>query len=410
MSILSASVSGMQANTNWLSSISQNVANANTNGYKRGQTMFQTLVDQASDKVQSVTGVTTTLRSLNTLQGSVVGTSSVTDLAVQGDGFFVVSNAAGDTFLTRNGSFVPDAKGDLVNSSGYYLMGFDAKGGGASNSLDGLVKVNINSSGLASNPTTSGSITANLPASASVVAPANLPSANAATAAYSGKTSLVTYDNLGNAKTLDVYYAKTGANTWEVSVYDASTATNGGFPYSASALATQTLNFDPSNGELASGSPLALTIPGGQALSLDLSKTTQLASNFSVSSASADGYAPSTLSGISVGADGTLAFQYANGVTGAAFDIPLANVASPDHLLNINGNAFQATYDSGQIFVGSPGTGNLGMIQSGALENSTVDLATELTDMIQAQSAYQANSKVFQTGATLLDVLNSLKS
>lgn len=412
MSILSASVSGMLANTSWLSSISQNVANANTTGYKRGQTMFQTLVDQASDKTESVTGVTTSLRSLNTLQGSVLGTSSTTDLAVQGSGFFVVSNASGDVFLTRNGSFVPDARGDLVNSAGYYLMGFDVRNGAnvPSNSLSGLTKVSVSSSGLAASPTSAGTMSVNLPSAASIAAAGNLPSTNSATAQYAGKTSLVVYDNLGNAKTLDVYFAKTAANTWETSVYDASTATNGGFPYGSAALATQALNFDPANGKVASGSPISLTIPGGQAMSLDLSTTTQLAAGFGVFSATANGYAPSTLSGVSIGSDGTLAFKFANGVTTAAFEIPLADVPSPDNLLNVNGNAFQPSYESGQVFVGSAGAGGLGMIQSSALENSTVDLATELTDMIQAQSAYQANSKVFQTGATLLDVLNGLKA
>ena len=331
MSILSASVSGMLANTSWLSSISQNVANANTTGYKRGQTMFQTLVDQASDKTESVTGVTTSLRSLNTLQGSVLGTSSTTDLAVQGSGFFVVSNASGDVFLTRNGSFVPDARGDLVNSAGYYLMGFDVRNGAnvPSNSLSGLTKVSVSSSGLAASPTSAGTMSVNLPSAASIAAAGNLPSTNSATAQYAGKTSLVVYDNLGNAKTLDVYFAKTAANTWETAVYDASTATNGGFPYGSAALATQALNFDPANGKVASGSPISLTIPGGQAMSLDLSTTTQLAAGFGVFSATANGYAPSTLSGVSIGSDGTLAFKFANGVTTAAFEIPLADVPSP---------------------------------------------------------------------------------
>ena len=104
-----------------------------------------------------------------------------------------------------------------------------------------------------------------------------------------------------------------------------------------------------------------------------------------------------------------MSFNYTNGASIAAYDIPLGNVASPDFLTSINGNAFEANGDSGQVFVGAPGTGSFGSIDSSSLENSTVDLATELTDMIQAQSAYEANSKVFQTGANILDVLNGLK-
>lgn len=411
MTIMGAAVSGMMANSNWLSSISQNVANSNTAGYKRGQTLFETIVDQTSNQPQGLAGVTTTMRSLNTAQGAVVGTSTATDLAIQGGGFFIVSNSAGDIFLTRNGSFVPDAQGNLVNSSGYYLMAYDVSNGSTptSNSMSGLSKVNISATGLAALPTTAGSIIANLPSNAAITPAANLPSANAATAAYSGKTSLVTYDNLGNAVTLDIYFAKTAGNTWEATVFDSSTATNGGFPYSSGPLATQTLTFNPANGSLTSGSPLSLTIPNGQPMTLDLSNSTQLAAGFGVSSATANGYAPSALSSVAIAADGTLSFQYANGVVAAIYEIPLANVPSPDNMGNAYGGAFQPNFDSGQAYISSAGANGFGKIQSSALENSTVDLATELTDMIQAQSAYQANSKVFQTGANLLDVLNGLK-
>ena len=123
MSILNTSVSGMLANSNWLSSISQNVANANTTGYKDVETDFSSIVDQISNGPPDFGGVTTSQVSLNALQGNVVSTTTPTNLAVQGAGFFVVSDASGALYLTRNGSFAPDASGNLVNSSGYYLMG-----------------------------------------------------------------------------------------------------------------------------------------------------------------------------------------------------------------------------------------------------------------------------------------------
>ncbi len=114
--------------------------------------------------------------------------------------------------------------------------------------------------------------------------------------------------------------------------------------------------------------------------------------------------------GVSIAADGALSFNYTNGASIAAYDIPLANVASPDNLTSINGNAFSCqTLPQARSFSGPPGAGSFGTIDSSSLESSTVDLATELTDMIQAQSSYQANSKVFQTGADILDVLNGLK-
>ena len=200
MSILNTSVSGMLADSNWLSSISQNVANSNTTGYKNVETDFSSLVDQISGIDPAYGGVATSQASLNSLQGNIVSTSTSTDLAIQGSGFFVVSNSSGELFLTRNGSFTPDASGNLVNSAGYYLMGEDVQNGAsplAANSLTGLVKVNVNDAGQTATATTAASLTANLPSTATPVAAANLPSANTASSTYTEATSLVVYDNLG---------------------------------------------------------------------------------------------------------------------------------------------------------------------------------------------------------------------
>ena len=402
MSIMGASVSGMNADTNWLSTIAQNVANANTTGYKNVQTEFSTLVDQSSNVTENVTGVTTSLRALNALQGSVVGTSTSTDLAVQGKGYFVVSDSSGALYLTRNGSFVPDAAGNLVNAAGYYLMGYNVQGGQANasaNSLTGLQKVNVVTAGQAASATTAGALTA------------NLPSTNSATAQYTDKTSMIAYDNLGGAHTIDIYLTKTGANTWESTAFDSSTAgPGGGFPYSSGPLATQALTFSGTTGALTGGSPFSIPVPNGQTMALDLGQMTQLATSFSVTAATANGNPPGSSTGVSIARDGTLSFQFSNGATRPGYDIPLADVASPDNMTSVNGDAFLANYNSGPAHVGTAGTGAFGTISSSSLENSTVDIATELTDMIQAQSAYQANSKVFQTGADILQVLNGLKA
>jgi flagellar hook protein FlgE len=416
MSMMGTAVSGMLADTNWLASISQNVSNANTTGYKNAETEFATLVDQAGGAADSLAGVATSLRSLNSLQGSVVGTSTTTDLAIQGPGYFVVTDSSGAYYLTRNGSFVPDANGNLVNSAGYYLMGNTA----ASGQADAVPteKVNVTASGDLPTPTTSGTLSVNLPSTATVVATAaDLPSANpsAANASYTDETSVVAYDNLGGAHTINVYLTNTGVaggqDTWEITAYDAANAAaGGGFPYSAGPLATETLNFSPTKGTLTSGSPFNIPIPNGQTLALNVSGTTQLASSFSVNTNTTNGNAPSSLKGVTISADGTLDFQYSNGASNAAYDIPLANVASPDALTSLNGNVYQANQNSGSIVYGTAGTGGLGTVVSSSLENSTVDLATELTQMIEAQSAYQANSKVFQTGADLLQILNGLKA
>jgi flagellar hook protein FlgE len=413
MSILNTSVSGMQADSNWLSTISQNVANSNTTGYKNVETDFSSLVDQIADGSQDFGGVSTRAVSLNALQGNVISTSTATDLAVQGSGFFVVSDSSGAMYLTRNGSFTPDASGNLVNSAGYYLMAANVQHGAsplAANSLTGLEKVNVVNAGQTATPTTAGSLTANVPSTASPVAPANLPSTNSAGATYTDATSLVVYDNLGGSHSINIYFTNTGPNTWEVDAYDAAGASaSAGFPYSSGPLATQTLTFSPTAGALTSGSPLSFTIPNGQPMNLDLSNMTQLAAGFNVTAATANGNAPSGISGVSISTSGSVMFNYANGTSSAAYDIPLANVVSPNNLASVNGSAYLPTSSSGPVYLGTAGGAGFGKIEASSLESSTVDLATELTDMIQAQSAYEANSKVFQTGANILDVLNGLK-
>ena len=250
-------------------------------------------------------------------------------------------------------------------------MGSAVQNGSAppANALSSLQKVNVASSGETASPTTSASITANLPSTATPIAAANLPSANSATSTYTDQTSLVVYDNLGGAHTINVYLANTGANTWEVDAYDASTASaGGGFPYSSGPLATGTLTYSPTTGALSSGSPLSFTVPGGQTMNLDLSNTTQLAASFSVSAATVNGNAPASLQGVSIASNGTMSFNYTNGASVAAYDIPLANVASPDFLTSVNGNAYEASASSGPVFLSSAGAGSMGSIESSSLE------------------------------------------
>ena len=158
------------------------------------------------------------------------------------------------------------------------------------------------------------------------------------------------------------------------------------------------------------GSPILIPVPGGETLSLDLSQTTQLATAFGVNSATINGNAPGSLNGLAISASGVLSFQYSNGASQNAYVIPLANVPSPDTLTSVLGGAYQTSNTSGPLQVGNAGVAGLGTLDSSSLENSTVDLATELTSMVEAQSSYEANSKVFQTGSDILDILNNLKA
>jgi flagellar hook protein FlgE len=415
MTIMNTSVSGMLAQDSWLSAISQNVANTSTSGYKDAETEFASMVDNIGSSSQFPgIGVSTTTRTLAALQGSITATAVPTNLAIQGAGFFVVSNSAGENFLTRAGSFVPDASGNLVNAAGLELMGAPIQNGvaPATSSLGALVPINIAQSGDYSAPTTTGSLSLNLPSSASIVPTASTLAGGGTTT--TAQTALTVYDNAGNPVTLDVSLTRVadstpGTPTWEVDVYNAASASaGGGPPYSAPALASQTITFDPTTGKTTGAASVSVAIPNGQTMTLDMSAATQLDSAFGVFGATTNGSAPSPMTGVNVGAYGTLSFVYANGATVPAYSIQLANVQGPDNLTTVDGTLFSTNSQSGVATVGAPGAAGLGTIESSSLENSTVDIATQLTSMIQAQSDYGFNSQVFQTGSSIISELNKL--
>jgi flagellar hook protein FlgE len=401
-------VSGMNAQSNKLSTVSDNIANVNTTGYKRASTEFSSLILKSGSGNYDSGAVETTVRYAITDPGNLSFTTSTTDLAVQGNGFFVVQDPSGNNFLTRAGAFVPDSTGNLVNAAGFKLMGYNIQNGAApsvaANGFGGLQIVNVNQMALQASPSTKATVAANLDPSAAVVA---APAAAAGPANYTSKTSMVTYDNIGNAVTLDVYAAKTGANTWDIEVYNGATALTTG-PSAATAF-----SFDVTaagKGALAAASPktLSFTIPGGSAFTMDMSAMTQVASSFNFK-ATVDGNAPSSVEKVNIDKNGIVTAVLQNGTQLPSYQIALATVPSPDHLTPEVGNVYSPNLDSGNVQVGLAGQGGLGTIQSGALEDSNVDLASELTDMISSQRSFTANSKSFQTGADLLDVVVNLK-
>jgi flagellar hook protein FlgE len=414
-SMLRTSASGMAAQATRLSAVADNIANAGTTGYKRASAEFSSLF-LTSGKSEYISGsVNTNVRYFVSEQGSFKFTTSVTDLGIKGSGFFVVAGENGQQCLTRAGSFVPDGDGNLVNAAGFKLMGFSLAGGNpnlVSNGTAGLQVISVGSLTLQANATTAGSLFVNLPSNATAAAPANLPSANAATATFDGKTSLIAYDNLGNEVTLDVYSTKTAANTWEVTVYDrAAAGPGGGFPYTSGPLSTTTLTFDPTTGKLDASSPtsISVAIPNGATMTLDMSETSQLAAEYTVFKASVNGNSPSKVDRVEISDDGIMYSVFENGARNAMYRIPLADVPSPDNLQPLAGNVYVTSADSGDIQVGFAKDAGFGVVVSGALEQSTVDLASELTTMIESERNYTANSKVFQTGADLMDVLVNLK-
>ncbi len=431
--LLTTSASGMSAQSALLSAVSDNIANSSTTGYKKASTEFSSLVLNSGLVSDYQSGsVIVDPRIAIDGQGSLNSTTSSTDLGIQGNGFFIVQGPNNQPVLTRAGSFLKDSTGNLVNAAGYTLLGYPTGTSGVANGFSGLVPVNLNSIALKATPTTTGKFYVNLPSTASAIT-GTAPSLDNTTGTTSSqKTSLVTYDNLGNQVTLDIYMSKTAANTWDVAIYNAADATNGGFPYKGgtpytaanggtaanmgndvplnanAAGAVTPLTFSATTGALTSPTSLSFTVPNGQPMTLDLSQTTQLATGYTVLTASTNGNAPSPVSGVTISNGGAVSVAYQNGSSAQVYTIPLATVASPDKMTVISGNAYLPGLQSGAAQIGTATSGGLGSVQSSTLEASTVDLASELTTMIAAQNDYQANSKVFQTGSTLLQVLINL--
>lgn len=407
---MKTAVSGMNAQANRLSTVGDNIANVNTTAYKKVATAFSSFVLPSSSGSYNSGGVNTTIINTISQQGMLTSTSSDTDLAIQGEGFFPVQDAGGTNFLTRVGSFTLNEYGNLVNAAGFMVMG--APLGEAVNTFDDLTAIQVKAYELTAVPSTSATANSNLDMSATAVTvAANLPSNNTATAAPTFKTSMTTYDAAGTKVQYDIFYTKTAANTWEVAVYDAadaSSSTTSGFPYASGPVTTAELAFDPTTYSLSTvdgSTDLSISVDG---IKVDFATTTQLDAD-SFSKVAADGSAPSSLEKITIDNEGIVYAVYESGTQMAIAQIPLATVISPDNLRMGTGNVYSVTSTSGAAVFGFAGEPGFGDIVSGALESSNVDLASELTEMIEAQRSYTANSKVFQTGADVMDVLINLK-
>jgi len=394
-------VSGMNAQANRLGTVGENIANSSTVGYKKASVQFSSMILPTTSGAYNSGGVDTSVRYSISTQGTFSYTTSSTDLAVNGNGFFIVQGNDGTDYLTRAGSFVPMDDGTLQNAAGYTLMGYEYSSTEdptiVVNGFDGLQPVNLASAAISATASSSGTLMVNTPANEAV--------------GYTTSTSLVAVDSQGNSRLLTFTYEKTGDNEWEVS---ASYDNNG---TDEVVVAPQTLTFG-ADGKLITPDPATLTtnaldatVLGGAelpALELSIAGTTQLAAKFSVQG-NINGNAAATVKGYEISADGIVSVMYSNGSLEPRFRVALATVQSPDNLNPIAGNLYQQSNDSGVIVLGYAQSSGFGSILSGALEDSNVDIAEELTAMIESQRSYTANSKVFQTGSELLEVLVNLK-
>jgi flagellar hook protein FlgE len=376
-----------------------------------------------------------------TQQGTPTSTSIATNMAISGNGFFVVSNtnpgvastpgttgtSASSLYYTRAGNFTPDANGNLENAAGMYLMGWPLGPTGSipTNSTD-LVPVNVNVLAGTSEPTTTMTLQANLQASTTAVSAYTAGDMAAGNVTPAFQKTIDVFNAQGGQEPLEVSYAKTGADTWayEVTYQGASTDLTG-TTNNLLASGTLTFNSDGTLGSVASndgsstvsGGNVSLSIPWSTASGLtaqpltinmgtiDSSSGMTQFDSASTLSSNVDGALFGSLTGVTIGTDGIVTANFSNGLTQNIYQIPLATFANPDGLTAISGNAYQASNDSGTANINQPITGGAGSIDSSAVEASTVDLATEFTNLITSQRAYQASAQIISTASSMLNDL-----
>ncbi len=399
MASFSVPLSGLQASSSALNVIGNNLANLNTDGYKNQTLSFGDLFSQMQgtsgngDPIQIGSGVKIEGTTSNFTNGAVATTGTAANMALQGNGFFVVSNK-GVTSYTRNGDFSVNSSGQLTSADGEQVMGFPAVNGTVS-TTGVLAPISVNSNG-----------TVPAAATTSFQAEVNLDSASAVGTTFN--TPIRVYDTLGTPQDLSIQYTKTGTSSWSYSVSLPGAATGSAAP--TTTVATGTLTFDPT-GQLISPSG---TVPGinitgladgaaNMSLTWNLNGAsgsptiTQQNSASATTTATQNGFAVGTLTSYSVLSDGTVQGQYSNGQTLALGQVAVANFANPQGLTEVSGGNQQATSASGAAVIGQAGVGGNGTITGGAVEQSNVSLSTEFANMIVAQQSYDANAKVLTT-------------
>lgn len=398
-------LSGLNAAARNLDVIGNNVANANTIGGKASRAEFADIITNTvyGSGVQfGGLGVQVDRVVQQFAQGDLTSTSNPLDLAINGSGFFRVSSG-GEIQYSRNGQFGLDRDGYIVNSAGSRLTGYPADESGTI--LPGVPSaLKITLGDIAPKVTTTVDARLNLDARADI--PTQPFDLNDPTT-YSGATSVTVFDAQGGDTTLALYFRRTAANTWDI--HAAADGTEVG------ASPAGTVQFRP-NGtvdDVATPMPFDVVVPNGQGgtdtIAIDLGGTTQYGSIFGVNQLSQDGFTTGRMAGYSISDEGIISARYTNGQSKAQGQIALAAFPNPQGLVALGGNVWAESADSGVPAVGVPSSASLGLIKSGVLEQSNVDLTAELVNMITAQRSYQANAQTIKTQDQLLQTIVNLR-
>ena len=408
-------LSGLTAASQNLDTIGNNIANASTIGFKEVRAEF------ADVYAASLGGATSTQIGIGTAvaaiapqftQGNITTTGNPLDIAINGSGFFREVNN-GITSYSRDGQFSLNSSGQIVNTEGAQLTGYPADASGNITSAP-PVPLTLSQAPVPPQVTSTSALSLNLDSGATPI-PATTTFSPANAASYNSSTSMTVYDTQGNAHTATYYFVNTSANNWNVYATGDGTqlAGTGGAGTPIGTLAFST------SGTLTPATDvtmnLSMPVTTGAANPLTFSTTFPVASTsqygvpFSVSANTQNGYATGQLAGFSIGKDGIISGRYTNGQTRAQGQIALANFTNPQGLIAQGGNAFAESAASGQPVIGAPTSGSMGTLQSGALESSTVDLTTELVNMITAQRVYQANAETVKTQDQVQQTLMNLR-
>jgi flagellar hook protein FlgE len=397
MSFFAIPLSGLLASQDQLQSVSNNLANLDTVGYKDQNISFADVFAQGNVSGgvapdQTGLGVQVESSTSNFTNGSTTATGVPSNMALTGGGFFVTQQADGSTNYTRAGNFVTNSTGQLTDPNGNLVLGYPAVNGVVSTN-SALAPIQVGSGLIApAVATTSFGVTANLNASTAVGASTSSP--------------IQIYDSLGTAHTLTIDYTKTGANTWSYSI-NLPTADTGA---SSSVVASGNLTFDSSGNLTApTGSVTGISIPSladgaaPLALTWNLNGTgtsptiTQTNLADTTSATAQNGYASGSLSTYSVEPDGSIVGSFSSGQTEVLGQVAVASFTNTQGLVRVGNNNYRASQDSGAAQVGVAGTSGRGTITGGYVEQSNADVATEFAKMIVAQQAYQSNAKVVTT-------------
>ncbi|WP_170359875.1 flagellar hook protein FlgE [Ruegeria arenilitoris] len=426
-SSLNAGVASLKANANRLATISDNIANSSTHGYKRVETDFHSMVTSGQGGSYSAGGVRTTSQRLIDQRGSLVTTNNSTDLAVRGRGMLPVRPSSqigtdsNEMLLTTTGSFRTNAEGYLVTESGLVLLGWPANADGSIPNVSrdtpaALQPVQLSVNQLSGSPTTAMNLRMNLPATAT----------DAGAPGDTQPLSVEYFDNLGKPENVDIELVPTvpvagSSNEWTMILRDSASGgavigeytltftdsrTAGGTLASVTTVSGGT--YDPTTGSFVvnvAGGPMEVNI----GLIGDSDGITQLSDTFAPVSITRDGSAVGTMSSVQVDENGYVYALYDTGVTRRMYQIPLADVPNPNGLTALDSQTYAPSRDSGTYFLWDAGEGPTGELISFAREESTTDVATELTSMIQTQRAYSSSAKVIQTVDEMLQETTNIK-